>query len=368
MMSSSRAVAMLVLVPGASTMDLAVRSRTITDRFDEQMSMRVAPSFEGLDGGDMPESFLGQLLVVEPHVAVKRLVQIVGAVEAVGSQHLGKPPVEALDHAVGLWMLGTGEAVFDAECSAQLVELMPARRIAGTAGEQPIGELGAVVGEQCLELEGRGLGQRVEEAPGRCGRAVPLDGDEHPARCAIDGHEDVATLALVGHLGQVLDIDVHIPGLVGLEGLAGRSHRLGAGKPGHPPPTQQAVQRRAAHRRLDELVHHGQQIVQRQAQRRAQVHHQFLLPRIQGRLQAVRGVAGVQHGLALAPLAYGVARHVVLARQLVVAAAGRLQRCADRRRGGGVLVQGNQHGLSRSVHPATTAFKTSRPSSSPRLD
>lgn len=37
-------------------------------------------------------------------------------------------------------------------------------------------------------------------------------------------------------------------------------------------PTQQPVQRREAHRRLDELPYHGQQVVLRQPQMRVQIH------------------------------------------------------------------------------------------------
>lgn len=41
----------------------------------------------------------------------------------------------------------------------------------------------------------------------------------HPARGAIDGHEQVAPLVPIGHLRQVLDVDEHEAGLVVLEGL-----------------------------------------------------------------------------------------------------------------------------------------------------
>jgi hypothetical protein len=37
---------------------------------------------------------------------------------------------------------------------------------------------------------------------------VGLEGDEPPSGGPVDGDEKVATLGFVGHLGQVLDIDV----------------------------------------------------------------------------------------------------------------------------------------------------------------
>jgi hypothetical protein len=37
---------------------------------------------------------------------------------------------------------------------------------------------------------------------------VALDLHEHPARCTVNGHKQIAPAGLVGHLGQVLNIDV----------------------------------------------------------------------------------------------------------------------------------------------------------------
>lgn len=51
------------------------------------------------------------------------------------------------------------------------------------------------------------------------GAALALDGDEHPARGPVDGHEEVAPGRLIGHLRRVLHIQVHVPRIVGFEGL-----------------------------------------------------------------------------------------------------------------------------------------------------
>ena len=60
-------------------------------------------------------------------------------------KHLFDPAVEAFDHAVGLGMLRWGQAVFDAEIGAELVELVPACCGAFAQTEQTVGEFLAVV-------------------------------------------------------------------------------------------------------------------------------------------------------------------------------------------------------------------------------
>jgi hypothetical protein len=59
----------------------------------------------------------------------------------------------------------------------------------------------------------------------------------------------------------------------------------------------------------------------------------LFLPGVERGLQPVRGMAGIVHPIALAPLAHRVARDVELARQLVVAAGGLLDRRPYSRRG-----------------------------------
>ena len=49
----------------------------------------------------MVEGLLRQVLVVQPHVAMQCLAEVLGAVEAVRLQHLLEPAVEPFDHAIG---------------------------------------------------------------------------------------------------------------------------------------------------------------------------------------------------------------------------------------------------------------------------
>ena len=56
---------------------------------------------------------------------MQRGFQFLALAEMVRLQHLRDPPVEALNHAIGLRMLRRGQAVFDAGLVAELVEFRP---------------------------------------------------------------------------------------------------------------------------------------------------------------------------------------------------------------------------------------------------
>ncbi len=315
----------------------------------------------------MVESLLRQVLVVQPHVAMQRLAQILCTVEPVRLQHLLEPAIEPLDHAVGLRCAGLGEPVFDTQAFAQEVEFVLARGVLGAAAEQPIGELLAVIGQDGADHKRRGFGHLLEEAARSRRRLAPLDRDEHPTRCAVDGHERIAARRLVGHLRQVFHVDVNVPRLVGLEGLGRRRLGRRLGQLVNASAHQQAVQGRTTHRRVDELAHHRKQVIQRQAQLLAQVDHQFLLAGVQGGLQPVRGVAAVFHAVPMLPALHGRAADTVLLSQLVRAGRGLLDLRPHRRRGRGVLVQCDHHAAwLPGVNAAMTAFRTSRPKSSGR--
>ena len=170
-------------------------------------------------------------MVVQGHVAHERLLQIFGAVEAVGLQDIGNAPVEAFDHAIGSGCPGLGQPVLYAQLLAQLVELMVATGLALTTGKEAIGELLAVVGQHSGDLDRAGLVQGMEEGPSAGGRLVAFDLHEHPARRPVNGHKQVAALGFVLHLRQVLHIHVQVARLVAFERLVrlGRLGGLGGG-------------------------------------------------------------------------------------------------------------------------------------------
>lgn len=109
-----------------------------------------------------------------------------------------------------------------------------------------------------MDLERCSFAYGSQEGFGGCCRLVLLDINEHPACSSIDGNKNIAALVLIVHLGQVLHIYMYIARLIRLEGFV-LALRLGLyGQSGVASSAQQAIQRRAAHGRLNELSHHRQ--------------------------------------------------------------------------------------------------------------
>jgi hypothetical protein len=315
----------------------------------------------------MVESLLDELVVVEPDIAFERLLQIVPALEVPRTEHLGDASVEAFDHAVGLGSSDRCQAVLDAQCLAELVKAVISRRLALSRGEQSVGELLAVVGEDRADPKGCGGVQALEKSRRRACRLVAHQADIDPTCRPVDRDEGVAALILILHLRQILHVDVNKPRLVVLEAL-GRGFllwRFQISKAADATPSQQSIQGRSAHLRFDELPNHRQQIIQRQPQRGAQIHHQFLLPFVQRRLQPMGRMTAVLYRLSAAPFAYRVERQTILPRQLGRTGRRGLDRTAYRWSGGRVLVQADQHSRA-SFHSASAARRTSRLSSSGR--
>lgn len=85
----------------------------------------------------------------------------------------------------------------------------------------------------------------------------------------VDGHEEAAAAVLVGHRGQVFHVDGKVSGCAGLEGAL-RGLRLSVLQRlqiSHAMAPQAAVKTRAGGVRVEELAHHGEQIVERQQKR-----------------------------------------------------------------------------------------------------
>ena len=74
---------------------LHVRSRTIAWHFYEKFRFFCVPSFHGLDGRDMSQGFLGNVVIVQPDVAMNRCLQRFAAVEAMGGEYLADAPVNS---------------------------------------------------------------------------------------------------------------------------------------------------------------------------------------------------------------------------------------------------------------------------------
>jgi len=258
-------------------------------------------------------------MVVDVGILHQGPFQVLTAAEAGGFEDLGDPTVEAFDHPVGLRAFGWDEAVLDAMALAGLVEKVAAGRFTFPGGAEAVGKLLAVVGQDLGDVEG-GLGdQAVEEGGGDLGFLGGMDLQVDPTTGPVDGDEEVTAPALVGHLGQVLDVDVDEPGFVVLEAFL---FALGEGifpflggdqflEIGDPMAAQQPVQGRAGHLGMEETMNDRQQVVQGQQQGFAQTDDDRFLLRGQGGMDAMGSVRGVLDRIALAPFADGVTMNAV---------------------------------------------------------
>jgi hypothetical protein len=131
----------------------------------------------------------------------------------------GNASIEAFDQAVGLGMIRLGQAVFDAALLTEAIKRMVARGPAGRlvlhVDGEAVGEFGAVVSQDRMNLV-REVGQEaLEEGRGRLTIPSGMDLDIDIAGGAIDRDKDVAFVALQGR--QMLEVDVDEANTGGLE-------------------------------------------------------------------------------------------------------------------------------------------------------
>ncbi len=170
----------------------------------------------------MTQCPLWKVVIIDVDVALQGLCQVLPGAKAVGRQDLADAAVKALNHTVGLGMARRDEAVLDGLCVTVPIAAMLIRRFPLTGRAEPVGEFLAVIGQDVGDLNGRGLEEIGQEALGAGGGLLRQDLNIDPARGAVDGAEQVATLVLVGHVRQVLNVDMDKAGGVVLEGLIGR--------------------------------------------------------------------------------------------------------------------------------------------------
>lgn len=128
----------------------------------------------------------------------------------------------------------------DVQRFAEFVELMLASRDAVAQAEEPVCELLAVVhcpavvclqtmrgGQNRANAQWASAFQIAQEAPCvGCSFCIE-DADECLPRRPVDGHEQIAAAAFIGHLGEVFHFDVEVSGLIGFEGAVFRPGFLG---------------------------------------------------------------------------------------------------------------------------------------------
>ena len=290
-------------------------------------------------------------MVVQGHVAQQRLLQVLAAAEPVGFENIGNAAVEALDHSVGSGRSRLGQPVFNPQRLAKLVKLMAATGLALSGCKEPVRELLAVVGQQLVDFDRAGLVQSFEEGFCTGGRLVGLDGHKHPACGPVNGDKQVAPLGLVLHLGQILHVHVQVARLVALErfvGLLGRG-RLQCIQIAYTVAAQAPIQSRTRDIRAEKFTRDGEQIIEWQQQRAAQVHDHCLLGGGELGLQAVRSVGTIGEDLSLLPFVNRLLGNTETLGQDTSGLNAGSDLGAHGGRSAGVFVQGNHHGLALPV-------------------
>ena len=249
-------------------------------------------------------------MVIGAHVSQQSCRQFGAVLEPSLGDDFPDSGIESLHHTVGLRMARRAQAMLDAQAFAAHVKVMAPAGLFGLAGEA-ISELRAVVGQHLGDDHRRGLVNALQEVHSTGLALIVVQADVHPARGPVDGHKQVATLGLVGHLRQVLDVDVDEAWLVVLEGLC----RLGSqvvsrielstqgSQIAGIVPHQATIERRTRHLGVDEFTRDDEQIIQWQQEHAAQCNNDSLFASRQGRAKLVGAVAQVGRRFTALPLA-----------------------------------------------------------------
>jgi len=303
----------------------------------------------------MVRGTLGDVMVVGGQVLGERGIEVGSAGEAGLLDQVADAAVEALDHAVGLGAPGWAKAVLDAHRRAGHIEHVAARGRAGLAGEA-VGELAAVVGQDVLDFHGCDALEAAQEVDAAVLGLVAVAAHVDPARGAVDGHEQVAPMGLIGHLREVLDVHMQEARGVVLEGLErldlALDLRLKALEVGDLVAAQAAVQSGSRDVGVDELPGDSQQVIQGQQQHAAQLDDEQFLANAQCRGEDVGAMRSILRVIAAFPLAGSGDADVVALGELSAGVLGRphLRPRAGRRSSNGVnLTHSDCSGLNDSI-------------------
>ena len=80
------------------------------------------PLFEGLNGRLMLQGALRNVVIIDLDVVAQRRFKLCSRSEPGLIDDVADTPIEALDHAFGLWMARRDQAMLDIELFAQTVE------------------------------------------------------------------------------------------------------------------------------------------------------------------------------------------------------------------------------------------------------
>src|SRR5262245_50014683 len=164
--------------------------------------------------------------------------------------------IEALDHAIGLRAIGSGEAVIDLMAGADTIEGMPTGRpIMGLAFHvdgEAIGELTPIVGQDRMHWMREVSQEAFEESLRGHGITLGMDLEIDVAGGAVDGDEGIALAPLQGR--KVLQIDMNKADGRLVEGADRRL--IGLGALAETVPDQAAMDGAARELSIDAAVHH----------------------------------------------------------------------------------------------------------------
>lgn len=256
----------------------------------------------------MIQGALWDVVVVGVEVVGQRELQLLGRREPGLFDELTDAPIKALDHAIGLRMSWRDKAVLYPLRDALLIEQMLASRLLGFTGET-VGELAAVIRQYLGDIEGCRLAQAAQEICAAGLGLVAVDTQIDPARGSVYRHEQIAAAVLVGHLRQVLDVNVNEARYVVFERLFWRVFAVLFGlqvlQLGHPLTAQQPADARAGGVGMDEAAGDADQVVQWHKTQSTNLYHHGLLGQAQRSAQVVGPVGAIQYVITAFPLARG---------------------------------------------------------------
>ena len=214
----------------------------------------------------------------------------VASASGVCGDGVAETPVEAFDHAVGLRVIGPGELVADAACSADAVEGVAAGAVCTLSlwVAEAVCELGAVVGKHGMDGISEGIEKALEGLGDGHAAAIGEDVDVDEAGGPFDDDEDIGGPAL--EAGEVLEVGVDEAERLGREALRGACR--GGRRSGYAMTVPQAVQSRARDVGTQAAMQHLERIVERQAEPGAQFERDLLLLERQAGRQPMRPRGG----------------------------------------------------------------------------
>ena len=287
-----------------------------------------------------------------------------GSVVRNAVEMFGEAAVEAFDHAVGLRPEGPDEAVPDMAAGAQAIDGVVT---GGSLGRfvffvdgEAVGPFAAIIGQDGVDGDREGGEEAFEKGGGGSGVAARVDFEIDKTGGAIDGDKGVAGLA--AERCEIFEIDMDEPGRrIGVEllariGLPGWARRQAMA-------LQAAVDGAARQLGVDAAPQHFGDVIEREHQAAPQLNHQAVFFSRQAGGQAVGPMRAVKHLAAAAPAGDGVVADPELTHQFAWPGQALLDIGADRRRGGGQLMQTHHHAQP-PRHAMTNLIPASIPSRS----